>query len=109
MSKIFYDHILELEELERAINGAVESHEEKIELWKIVDEMIHHNVFGCLLDNLPREHHEEFLDKFYQRPYDDSLIEYLNERIQSQVEELIKSEVKKLTSEILEEIKGEPK
>ncbi|MGB6882108.1 MAG: hypothetical protein WBD86_02315, partial [Microgenomates group bacterium] len=65
MSKIFYDHLIVFEEVDRYIKDTVETHEERDELWQIVDEIVHHRVLGCVLDKLPKEHHEEFLGKFH--------------------------------------------
>lgn len=105
MSKIFYDHLIILKDVETYIRGVVESEEEKHELWQIVDEIIHHRVLGCILDKLPHRHHDEFLQKFHKTPHDESLLGFLNERIEETIEELVKAEMELLTSEILREIK----
>lgn len=106
MSKVFYDHLIVIEDLEDKLRG-VEDTEEKEELHRLIDEMIHHRVLGCILDHLPREHHEEFLEKFHAAPYDDSLIDYLQKKTPQEVdiEEKIRTEVAKLKKELLKEIK----
>lgn len=106
MSKIFYDHLIVIEELEGVVKRA-QTHEEREELHRLVDEMIHHRVLGCILDHLPREHHEEFLEKFHAAPYDDSLIGYLQEKTPQEIdiEQKIREEVAKLKKELLKEIK----
>lgn len=106
MSKIFYDHLIVLEEVDRQIKDNVETSEEKEELWQVVDEIIHHRVLGCVLDHLPGEYHEEFLGKFHEAPHDESLLDYLNEKIKENIEELIKQEIGGLASEILKELKA---
>jgi hypothetical protein len=63
--------------------------------------MVHHRVLGCILDRLPKEHHEEFLTKFSERPHDENLFEYLRDRIIDDVEEFIKAEIRLLSSELL--------
>ena len=63
MSKIFYDHIIVLEDVDNEIKSIAHSHEERDELWQLVDEIIHNRVLGKLLDVLPKESHQEFLDK----------------------------------------------
>jgi hypothetical protein len=105
MSKIFYDHLLVLNEVEGAIRLNVSSLEEKEELWQIIDELIHHRVMAIILENLPREHHEEFLEKFTLAPYDQKLIVYLNDKSAKKIEDLIRKEAKKIESEIIKEIK----
>lgn len=106
MSKVFFDHLIVLEEVEGHINKATETSEEKEELWRIVDEIIHHRVLGCIFDHLPHEHHDEFLNKIHERPHDEENISYLNEKIESDVKELIRKEISKLEADILREIGG---
>ncbi len=105
MSHLFFDHLVNLEEVEREINAIVKTNEEKEEFWQIIDEIVHHQVMGCIFDNLPRQNHEEFLEKFHLAPFDHNLFIYLKERIQANIETLIKDEIRKLSVEILEEIR----
>ena len=107
MSKLFYDHLIVLEEVENAFRQEDLDPEEREELHQLIDELIHHRVLGCILDHLPRSHHEEFLDKFHQAPYDEDLILYLQEKTPEDVdiEAKIKEEVTKLKKELLTEIK----
>lgn len=105
MSRIFYDHLIVIEDLEDVVKG--DSPEEREELHQLIDEMIHHRVLGCILDQLPRENHEEFLEKFHAAPYDESLVDYLQEKTPKNVdiEEKIKEEVAKLKKELIRELK----
>jgi len=106
MSKIFYDHLISLSKIEKEINKVVESKEEKLELWQIIDEIIHHRVLGCIFQHLPQEHHYDFLEKFHRTPHDESLMHFLKEKIGEVIEELIKKEVDEFSNEILQDIKG---
>ncbi len=107
MSKIFYDDLIVLDEIEAFIKGTAQSLDEKTELWKIVDEIIHQRVMEVIMDNLPRTHHEEFLEKFTQKPFDQAIFVFINEKTNKKMEELIKKEAKKIESEILKEIKSQ--
>jgi hypothetical protein len=109
MSKIFYDHLIVLEKVEIEIKNTTDFPDEKEELWKLVDEIVHHRILGSILDYLPYEHHEEFLTKFHQAPHDEGHIAYLNEKIENNIEEVIAEEIKKLEKEILQEITKEAK
>ena len=106
MSKIFYDHLIVLSDIEKEIKKSASTEEEKHELWEVVDEMVHHRVMGCVLDRLPREHHEEFLDRFHKAPHDENLIDYLKEKVGENIEELIRQEVGNMAYELLTDIKG---
>lgn len=101
MSVIFYDHLTVIKGLDKKIKKHSASNEEMQELWKYVEELIHTRVLDCCLGNLPEEHHTEFLDKFHKAPHDTGLLEYLNQKIGKDVEKLIKSEIKKLSKELL--------
>ncbi len=105
MSIIFYDRLIVLEGLDNKIKKLVSSNEEIQELWAMVDELIHHRVLGCILDNLPEHHHSEFLEKFHKSPSDAKLFDFLREKIDKDMEKIIKSEVKLLKSEILAGLK----
>jgi hypothetical protein len=104
MSKIFFDHLVVFEKIDLEIKNAAKVPEEKEELWQIVDEIVQHHVLICILEELPREHHEDFLDKFHSHPYDSGLIRYLNKKTNSDIEEIIREKVKSLEKEILEDI-----
>lgn len=104
MSHLFYDHLISLGDLEKEISKATSSVEEKHEAWNLVDEMVHHRVMGCILDKLPQENHNEFLEMFHATPHDNSLIDYLKEKIGENVEEIIKQEIGGLAFEILGDI-----
>jgi len=41
MSKLFFDHLIILEDLETEIKEVAESPEEKEELWQLIDEILH--------------------------------------------------------------------
>lgn len=106
MSKLFFDQLIVLDDLESEIKKAAKSPEEREELWRLVDEMVHHRVMGCILDKLPRESHEEFLGKFHAAPHDEGIMGYLKGKIGENVEDLIQTEIGGLAYELLEEIRG---
>jgi len=107
MAKLFFDHLVNLEELEKEINSVARTPEEKLELWQIVDEMIHHKVFDCILENLDKEHHEEFMDHVHVRPHDHNIFDFLKDKIKDDIEETIRQRVSDLASEILLDIQVE--
>ncbi len=105
MSIIFYDRLIILEGLDKKIKKLVSSNEEIQEIWTMVEELIHHRVLGCILDNLPDHHHPEFLEKFHKSPHDEKLLDFLKEKIDRDMEKVIKNEVKLLKKEILADLK----
>ena len=76
--------------------------EEREELWLLVDEIIHHKAVGCVLEKLPSNNHQEFLEIFHKFPHDSDLIfGYLKEKIGGNIEEILRQELGDLTFEIL--------
>ena len=109
MSRIFYDRLIILEEVEVSINSVAKTTVEKEELWALVDEIIHHRVLTAILDKLPEESHNDFLDRFSTSPYDDSLISYLNEKIDEDIEVFITNEIQSLSGELLQLVRATKK
>lgn len=99
MSKLFFDHLLVLEEVEIFINTSAKTKEEKEELWNLVDGIVQTRVMDVILTKLPRAHHEEFLEKFSSFPHDERLLDYLKEKVED-IEEEIQKETKLIASEI---------
>lgn len=106
MSRVFYDRFIILEEIDVELDNLGLETEERQELNQLIDEMIHHRVLDRILTHLPKKHHTEFLERFHKAPYDESLIDYLNEKVERSVEEHVREEMEKLRKEILEDIKS---
>lgn len=109
MSKLFFDHLIEFEEVEIELKGLDLGSEEKKELEQLIDSMVHHRVIDRILTHLPRHHHAEFIESFHKAPYDPKLLSWINQRIKASVEEHVKDEIKKLKQEILEDIRSSHK
>lgn len=102
MSKLFYDHIIELNEIEDSLNQSAISHEEKLEIWKIIDAITHYKILHRILSVLPKDHHHTFLSRFHESPFDEEILDYLNENSPKDMIEEIESELQTLTEELLE-------
>ncbi len=104
MSKLFFDHLLSLDKLDSEIKKIAKTQEEREELWLLVDEIIHHKVFEVILDKLPRDNHEEFLEMFHKAPHDENfLFGYLKQKIGNNIEEILREELGNITYEILKD------
>ena len=105
MSKLFFDHLLVLSEVETFIKKNASSKEDKEEQWRLVDEIVTHKVVEKVLDRLPRDNHEEFLEIFHKCPHDEVYIfEYLNEKTGKDMEGELRKELEEVGKEILREI-----
>ena len=107
MSKLFFDRLMVLEEVELEIKKTASSKEEREELWMLVDEIVNHKVLEKVLDKLPRAHHEEFLELFHKCPHDEQAIfGYLKGKTgQDNIEEILREELKSISTDILKEIR----
>lgn len=104
MSKIFYDYLIDLDEVEKKIKKSTSSKEEREELWQIVDEIVNHRVMGVILEKLPKEKHIEFLEMFSSYPHDEGIVNYLQGNIKENFEGIIKEELGDLAYEILKDL-----
>lgn len=109
MSKIFYDHFLKIEEIITVFDEYELDLEEKEELFSIVDETFHHQILETILDLLPLEVHEDFLNRFYQAPHDGNLLLFLQENVSVNIEEVLKTRAEKIKKEIFSSIKKSKK
>ncbi len=103
MSKLFFDNLIVFEEVENKIDSIAKTEEERNELWGIVDSLIRHRALGLIFEKLPKTYHPEFLNMFHQAPHDETLIDYLKEKIGENIEELLRQELGNLAYELLEE------
>ena len=109
MSKVFWDDIVNLDKVERYIKRVSKSFEEREEYYRIIDEIIHHRVMGCILERLPEQDHSHFLKRFSKKPYDSSHFKFLGKRISEDVEEFIKAEMEMLAEELVDIFEGRRK
>jgi hypothetical protein len=106
MSKLFYDHLISLEKVEIEIKKTPLSVEEREERWHSVDGMVMPKVLDKILAELPREHHDEFLEIFYKSPHDEEVIfGYLKGKTGKDFEKKLREELKDIDAEILKELR----
>jgi len=80
MSKIFYDHLILIEELFEEIDQVEGTEMDKAELKKILDDIVHHRILSKILELLPEVHHVDFLERFHAAPFALDHLEYLEEK-----------------------------
>lgn len=102
MSKVFYDDLINLDDVEKRIKKNVKDKESREEIYQLIDEIIHHRVLGCILDRLPKQHHKEFINHISVRPHDKGILNFLGERVAEDVVEFIQDEIHSLSGELLE-------
>lgn len=101
MSKVFYDHLIIIEEIVLFLDKHEINQERKKEILTYVDQTMHHHILDTILTHLPKHHHEQFLKKFYSAPYDVSLIQFLKEKVEADIEAEILKTADKVKKEII--------
>lgn len=109
MTKIFYDHLIKIEEVCDELNNCELNVEEKEEFITLIDETIDNKMIDAILDMLPEEYHKTFLTQFHQAPYDKALIKFLKEKVSGDIDEIIEAKAKEIKKELLAEIKKSKK
>jgi hypothetical protein len=105
MSKLFYDHLILIDEITVEIESLQIDLQTKEKIRKTVDELVNYKVMTKILDLLPKNHHEEFLKEFHKFPANVRHLEFLQRRVEVD----IKEELIKLGEEIKKEIRRELK
>jgi len=103
---LFFDHLVVFSKVEKKLGKNSKVIEDKTELWNLIDEIIQHRVICCVLEKLPAEDHNEFLEKFHSCPYEDAIMGYISIRSGQDITEYLKKELENLEDEILELIDG---
>jgi hypothetical protein len=77
MSKLFYDHLVLVDELFTEIDTLSLSETEKTQIKKVADDLLNHRILIRILDLLPQKHHDDFLTRFHKAPAALTHITYL--------------------------------
>jgi hypothetical protein len=102
MSQLFYDSFITLKEIERAINNIDLSNEEKQELWHLIDQLTHQRIMHTLLHHLPHQHHQHLLLLIKEKPHDTTIIEFVKENSEHDIEARLQKESENIVQELLE-------
>ncbi len=98
MAKIFYDHLIVIEELIVELDSLDAENRQRI--LSLVDETLHHHVLDTILTHLPKVHHEIFLERYYKDPSDPDLLTFLKQKSTVDIEKLIAEKAKKVKKDI---------
>lgn len=98
------NNLIKLRKIEKLINSSAKTQEEREELWKIVEEIVHHRITKCILDNLDKKHHNEFLTKLEELSFTNQLIDFLEEKGTKNIKDKISQDIDNIELEILQEL-----
>lgn len=78
MKKLFYSHLIIIEEIETVLDTHGVSQKEKEDALALIHETLHHEILTHVLSFLPRTHHTAFLLKLESAPHDPALLTFLS-------------------------------
>lgn len=104
MSKLFYDHLIIIEEIIFVLDKHRLSNEERSKFLRLIDETINHHVLDEILTHLPKADHQEFIEKFSSYPHDIGLMNYLKGKTAVDIEKKIMHRASKVKKDLIKEI-----
>lgn len=103
MTKLFFDHIVDIADVHKTLDLYVIEAEERTELEQLIDEILHHHVLNIILSRLPTNHHPEFISMIKSKPHDTEIWVFLK----THAGEAIEDEVKQVSTKVKDDIKKE--
>ncbi len=104
MTKLFYDHLIIIEEVLAMLNKHSIPNNEQREIMELVDLLMHQEILSTILTHLPNGHHEFFLIRFHALPHDKRIIEFINEKSGKDMEKEILKTVNSVKKKVAHEI-----
>ncbi len=101
----FYQHLIEIDEVITELDLHDVNAQEREELVNLIHEIVHHHTLNVILNHLPKDQHQKFLERFQASPHDQQLLEYLKSEISADIESEIRSQAAKIKKELLAEIR----
>lgn len=104
MSIIFYDHLVNKDEVLLLIDRLPEPENHKGKLRQLVDDIIHQGLVEFILQKLHPHHHHTFLSRLDAAPYDPEILSYLKDHISPEFEGELQKEAQKLVAIIKKDL-----
>lgn len=102
-TKHFYSHLVETTHITLEIAELDVTSKERVHLLSLVEANIHTTVVASILDQLEPEEKKKFLSNLSKEDHSKTL-SHLKEKV-SDIEDKLKKEIDKVTSELLEDVK----
>ena len=106
MAKIFYDHLLFMEEIIAVIKTHKLTAKEKQKILSLIDSAMHNHMLNEILTHLPKHYHETFLHHFSKAPNDKKLLEFLKKEAREDIEIVLAKRASKVKEELLKDLKN---
>lgn len=104
MSKLFYDHLIVIEEIVAVLDEHRLPPRDRAKILELMDATLQNEILDVIFTYLPREKHEEFLEKFHAAPHDTGLMQYLKDNSPVNIELAILDRANKTKRKFLKEV-----
>lgn len=104
MSILFYDHLVNRDEINLKLEKLELQEQEKSKFKTLIDEILHAGVMEFILQKLHPHDHATFLNQLERAPYDPELLSYLKKHIDEKIEESIEKESNRILNLVLKDI-----
>ena len=104
-AKLFYDHLIIIEEITAVLDGHKVRAAEKAKLLALIDQTLQHEILDAIFTYLPEAKHGEFLRMFHSAPHDPGLLDYLNDQTAVNMELVILDRANKTKRKLLKEVR----
>jgi len=105
MSKLFYDHLIIIEEIVAVLYEHKIKSADRAKILELMDATLQHEILDVIFSYLPREKHGEFLKKFHALPHDAGLMQYLKDNCALNIELAILDRANKTKKKFVREVK----
>lgn len=102
--KVFYSHLVIIEEVTSELDKWSIPAEEKAEMIQLIEETLHNHTLNVILNHLPGHKHQEFFDNFEKDPANAQMLQWLKSEISADIETAIKTQAERIKKELLLEI-----
>lgn len=102
MANVFYDHLIDWQKIDSALISMDLSKEERLEVLELLEESLHTEVLIVICTHIPKERHEEFIEKFHEAPHHPSHLTYLQTHGTADIEAQIRLRTLEVIEEFLE-------
>jgi len=101
MAIIFYDHLINKEEVIVLIDESPDPENTKHRAKQLVDDVIHQEIIGFILERLDTPKHRTFLTLVDERPFDPEIILYLRDHVGPTIE----TDLEQFANDLIRQIK----
>jgi hypothetical protein len=106
MTKLFYDHLIIIEEVTEVLVTHQLTQRECQEILELVDRAMHSEILNTIFKHLPKPHHEMFLVHLHAAPHDRKILEFIKEKSAVDIEKEILKTANAVKKKVIKEIES---